>query len=612
MNIVARTGAWVVSFAGAICALAAEPTADWPQYRGPNRDGVVLNSPKLLDAWPTNGPALTWKSEFILSYACGGVGNPVVADGRVFLYSNRKQPLDGGQKYKFLNTAYLLDIGWNPDLSEELAKKIEDARTAANRPTTNHTAPNWGAVDKITDADLDAYLAKHTDLDKYIKDFVATLKPEDAKKFGAYIRKRFCQRNVGAYEAAYSWDKLAKMSKLRDVEFDSDFEFRNKLGQILGTDDNLQCVRIYRATTLHDTVYCMDAKTGKTVWKKDFPVDPEIEKAVQHLGDWGTGAGYLGAFGVSSTPTISNGKCYVAGANGLYCLSVMDGSLVWLARSNVNGLPSHASPLVVGNIAYQQGSAYNTEDGKLLWSQTTDGWGFNWESPPVWSAGGRNYVLSYCGCSQKRGWVNQFGFLDLETGKILFQLDGVRPEAGSIYNPTISGDNLLIFSGSPNGIRKYKLSPTGAELLWTRGGARTNQVCGNWVPWQNHLYVFASNDRYSPTHIECLDPQTGELKWKSATYTDCGVSITTPVIADGKMFNTICPGNDHATRSAWRIEDSSYGYHLEMVRASPEGGYVRLGKFSPGICNFSSPAIADGRLYLRLDKCVACYDLRAN
>jgi hypothetical protein len=48
-----------------------------------------------------------------------------------------------------------------------------------------------------------------------------------------------------------------------------------------------------------------------------------------------------------------------------------------------------------------------------------------------------------------------------------------------------------------------------------------------------------------------------------------------------------------------------------MVRASPDGGYQRLGKFSPGICNFSSPAIADGLLYLRLDKCVACYDLRA-
>lgn len=599
--------------AGHGCTTEGSPSGggDWPQYRGPNRDGVVLNSPKLLDSWPKEGPPLVWTSEFIPSYACGGVGNPVVADGKVFLYSNRKEPLDGGQKYKFVTTQSLIDMGWNPDLPDALAKKIEEARVAPARPPTDRSAPPWNAVDKPTEAQLDAFLAKNPELDKYLKDFIATLEPSDVKKFGAYIKRRFCMCTKDNYESAYSWDKLVKLSTLRDWECESDFEMRVKLGQTFGVDENLNCVRIYRATTLHDTVYCLDAKTGKTIWKKDFPVDEAIVKAVRHLGDWGTFIGYLGALGVSSTPAIWKEKCYVAGANGLYCFSIKDGALLWQAKSNVNGLPSHASPLVAGGIAYHQGSAYNAEDGKLIWSQTQDGWGVNFESPPLWSSGGKNYVIAFCGCSKQRGWVNKWGCLDMETGKILWHLEGVRGEC--IYNPTVNGDTLWTYSAEPNVVRKYKLSTAGAELLWTYGD-RKNPIAGNWVPWQNHLYILAGADRYSPAHVDCLNLETGASKWKSATYTDCGVSIVPPVVADGKMFNSICRGNDHATRSAWRPEDAAsgvYGYALEMVRASPEGGYVRLGKFSPGICNFSSPALAGGMLYLRLDKCVACYDLRA-
>lgn len=43
------------------CGSATLPAADWPQFRGPNRDGI---SPEkgLLKQWPANGPRLVWKS----------------------------------------------------------------------------------------------------------------------------------------------------------------------------------------------------------------------------------------------------------------------------------------------------------------------------------------------------------------------------------------------------------------------------------------------------------------------------------------------------------------------------------------------------------------------
>ncbi|HLX61697.1 MAG TPA: PQQ-binding-like beta-propeller repeat protein [Planctomycetota bacterium] len=54
--------------------------ADYPQWRGPNRDGI---SPEtgLLKEWPKDGPKLAWKKEGI----GGGWSTPSVAGGKIFL-----------------------------------------------------------------------------------------------------------------------------------------------------------------------------------------------------------------------------------------------------------------------------------------------------------------------------------------------------------------------------------------------------------------------------------------------------------------------------------------------------------------------------------------------
>ncbi len=54
--------------------------ADWPQWRGPNRDGISTEK-GLLKAWPKDGPKLAWKVNL------GGVGysSPVVVGDRLFV-----------------------------------------------------------------------------------------------------------------------------------------------------------------------------------------------------------------------------------------------------------------------------------------------------------------------------------------------------------------------------------------------------------------------------------------------------------------------------------------------------------------------------------------------
>lgn len=67
----------------AILALAVTG-ADWPQYRGPNRDGVSHET-NLLPEWPAGGPRLLW------TYDGAGVGyaGPAIVGDRLYLAGGR-------------------------------------------------------------------------------------------------------------------------------------------------------------------------------------------------------------------------------------------------------------------------------------------------------------------------------------------------------------------------------------------------------------------------------------------------------------------------------------------------------------------------------------------
>jgi outer membrane protein assembly factor BamB len=83
--------------AAALCAsagaLAAEPGEDWPQWRGPKRDGSVSAATlkKLPKDWPAAAPAPAWTS-----FVGSGYSSPVIADGRVFVMG--REPKDKEDK----------------------------------------------------------------------------------------------------------------------------------------------------------------------------------------------------------------------------------------------------------------------------------------------------------------------------------------------------------------------------------------------------------------------------------------------------------------------------------------------------------------------------------
>ena len=51
----------IALLAGVAHQAVAQPGANWPQWRGPNRDGISKET-GLLKQWPAEGPALVWKA----------------------------------------------------------------------------------------------------------------------------------------------------------------------------------------------------------------------------------------------------------------------------------------------------------------------------------------------------------------------------------------------------------------------------------------------------------------------------------------------------------------------------------------------------------------------
>ena len=99
----------VVAVTASVASAQTRP-ADWPQWRGPNRDGTIASftEPK---SWPEK---LTrkWKVEVGLGYA-----SPVLVGGRVYLFSRQGENeilqalnADTGAKICFLTWLRLLQI----------------------------------------------------------------------------------------------------------------------------------------------------------------------------------------------------------------------------------------------------------------------------------------------------------------------------------------------------------------------------------------------------------------------------------------------------------------------------------------------------------------------
>lgn len=393
-------------------SLAITPSlfADWPQWRGPGRDGISTDTTPIAEVVPAEGWKKVWESEFIPSDHMGGHGSPVVAGEHVILSVVWHDRVPSEQREIDVEVMQGLNYrGTTP----ELAKKLEADRLSLNP--------------RLRGEKLDEWIAEWRK---------ANLTPKDDVSLGGWVASRF-----KAGKTAFPLEALDKVSKQQNKPFPSADAFKKWMddeGFPPDLKDKLLTLVPNTIKVAKDVVVCLDLNTGKQVWKFEGEGKPTGRKS-------------------SSTAAVVEGRVYAMASEHLYCLDEKEGKLIWKAALPSGGPGS--SPLVVdGKVFVTAGRAacYAAVDGKLLWEQKEARGDV--ASPVLWTPTSGSPVLVVNGNNSLSG-------LDPATGKVLWTAEG-----GGQSTPVASGDWLVIYSGTKDvGLRAYKHAKEGPpKAAWSK------------------------------------------------------------------------------------------------------------------------------------------------
>ena len=309
----------------------------------------------------------------------------------------------------------------------------------------------------------------------------------------------------------------------------------------------------------YDEVFCLNAETGKTVWKARLP-------------GGGSESG-------NSTPCIAGDKLYVIGSGvRVHCLSLDKGTPVWEAKLTRPANRAVASSVaVVGKVAVVLADALTGLDagtGAVLWTQKKVAG--HESSPARLSVRGREYVI----CNSAR----ETHCVDPADGKVLWSVPG-----GGKSTPVVAqeygGDFLINMSdGRRGGLSAYRLTDREPKPLWTVDASDRGSSP---VAFDGHVYAVAGGAAGHGARLLCVHLDTGKVAWDE---TIDFAEVSSPIVADGKVF-AVC------------------GTFLWVLQASPER-YSVLSRADCRVTLCTSPALADGRLIVRHANGIACYDLR--
>ena len=332
----------------------------------------------------------------------------------------------------------------------------------------------------------------------------------------------------------------------------------------------------------------LDADTGKEIWAAPTGV-------AKYQGGGDSGAeGNRGGDGPRSTPTISGNRVYVYSADMvLHCLDAETGKAVWnhdlqkeFAGANI-GWKSAMSPVVNGELVYVAGGgsgqallAFNQATGALAWK---NGEGKMTHATPV--------VATLHGVRQVI-FIMQSGLVsaDAASGKVLWQFP-VTYRTATACSPVVAGDVVFCTAGYEIGGIACQVSRTGdgfeAKELWkVKGDSALASLWSTPVHKDGFLYGMISSKKFGRGPLKCVDIKTGEIKWQQ------------PGFGAG---NVIAAGNHLVA-----LADDGQVVLVEMTPAAYKE--VARTKAVEGKC-WSTPALSNGRLYVRSTKEGACFDV---
>jgi len=337
-----------------------------------------------------------------------------------------------------------------------------------------------------------------------------------------------------------------------------------------------------------EIVVALEAATGKELWFAD------IGSGKYDSGGDSGAPDNKGGDGPRSTPTVSAGKVYAFTQNlVLFCLDAETGKLVWKkdllkehAGRNI-GWKSAMSPALDGDLIFVGGGgpgqsllAVNKDTGAVMW-KTGDEF-ITHATPVVATILDVRQVIYFL----KSGLVS----VAVKDGQELWRFP-FKFSVSTAASPVVDGDLVYCSAGYGVGGGACKISRDGdkftATQLWKIPGDKL--VANHWstpVLKDGHLYGMFSFKQFGAGPLKCVELATGKVKWSQP-----GFGAGNVILARDKVVALADDGQ------------------LVVVEATP-AAYKELArtKAVTGKC-WSTPAISNGRLYVRSTREGACLDV---
>ncbi len=332
-----------------------------------------------------------------------------------------------------------------------------------------------------------------------------------------------------------------------------------------------------------EAVVCYDAQTGYERWVYPYPA---------HFKE------LMGGPGPRATPTIAGGDVYSLGATGrLVCLDLQTGREKWQVNILENNDNLHwamsGSPLVYDQVVVvtpgvQRASAagrgviaFDRATGQQVWSAGQAKGAYS--SPMLATLGGERQLLVLDAKGLK-------GY-DPSMGKELWRYAWVSYQDINAAQPLVlEGDRVFISSGYDHGCDLVKIAKVNGswaepQSLWpNHPNPALRCKFSNPVFYQGHIYGL---DEGNPVKLVCLEAETGKQKWKGGRY-----------------------GHGQLLLAGDLLVILAESGKLALVEAHPEK-FNELTSFQAlhGDKTWNYPALAGGKIFIRNDEEMACYDL---
>lgn len=609
-----RTTVLAAGMLAAQIASAQVPSkpGDWPQWRGPNRDGISVET-GLLREWPEGGPKVVWQVDSV------GVGYSSLAikDGRIFTQGD----LDGVEHVIALNAAdgkTLWAVQPGPVKSlllDRLQKEWKDLDRNKDGIVDELEALqrfgwDFNRFDKPVDGDVEARAKSRGEAI-----FVVLDKDNDGKlsfaEASGPLRDRF--------EQADSEDKQADAAKLAATRtadwmksLDKDGDGKLSREEVRGTALDRHFGRIDQrdpTTNKGDdklTPEEIEASIAKHEPGRDGVVTKEELVAFyvrsKPAGDGkltldelrGPYGGYRNGMGDGprGTPTIDGNRVYAEGGNGdVTCLDAATGETIWhvsLTRDFGGGVPGWGyseSPLIVDELVIvtpggNKGTlvALDKHKGNVVWTSGEVTEGAHYSSPLVAEIGGVRQIVQFARASV-------FG-VSIKDGKFLWKYAKPANGTANCCSPIVDQDHVFASSSYGTGGGLAKLTKSDDKFAADEVYFEKKLDChhGGIVKIGNWMYSNGGGP------LICMDFLSGKIMWQNRS-----IGKGALVAADGKLYLL------------------SENHEVALVDASP-GEYVEHGRFkvkSHGRPSWAHPVVAGGRLYIRDQESLTAYDVQA-